>query len=165
MIGLQRTVISAAGGTPPDCVPLADLFAWGQVEEKPRPPSEAGAALLELTERELHEDFWLDGPWFGDLMSQSDGIKPPARLCLASKDAVLLAPYRVDQNRWGGFLIARPESSGRVAEFTCLSIQDGAADAEFTVNLRVPADDVNPKGFGSSKSDAILQIIRRENLS
>jgi hypothetical protein len=64
------------------------------VAEKPRPPSEAGAALLELLERNL-----LPG------------------LCWAAEDAILLAPYRVDAGHWGGFLVAQVSAAGQAREF------------------------------------------------
>jgi hypothetical protein len=156
---LQRTVIGAAGGQPPDWLPIKDFYAWADVEEKPRPPSEAGAALAALVDRELHEDFWLDGPWFDDLMAQGEGKNPPSKLCLSSPAAILLAPYRVGHGQWGGFLIAKPEASGRSLEFTCLDLEGDAINAGHSMKLKIPAELVNPKGFGSSRAGAILQIV------
>ncbi len=133
---------------------MSDFFLWGQAAEKPRPPSEAGAALLALIERDLHEGFWLDGPWFADLMDQGEKVKPPARLCLAAKDAVILAPTRPDPNHWAGFLIACASASGQVREF-------GSEDGDVVVSLQVPADVASD--FGGCRAGAVLAIAEREN--
>jgi hypothetical protein len=133
---------------------LADFYQWGQAGEEPRPPSEAGAALLALIDRDLFEGFWLDGPWFAPLMDQGEGVKAPSRLCLAAKDAVILAPTRHDADHWTGFLIACASASGEVREF-------GSEDGEVVVNLRVPADVASD--FGGCRAGAVLAIEGREN--
>ena len=146
----------AAAGGEPDREPLrlSDFFLWGQVGEEPRPPSEAGAALLALIDRDLYEGFWLDGPWFADLMDGGADVAPPARLCLAAEDAVLLAPTRPDADHWAGFLIACASASGQVREF-------GSEDGEVVVTLRVPSDVASD--FGGCRAGAVLAIEGREN--
>lgn len=123
--------------------------------EKPRPPSEAGAALLELLERNLLPGFVLDGPWLADLEAQGRGVTPPPRLCWAAEDAILLAPYRVDTSRWGGFLVARASAAGKVREF--------ASEAGEVVALRVPPDAVQGRAFAAAQAGAVLVLASREN--
>ena len=123
--------------------------------EKPRPPSEAGAALLELLERNLLPGFVLDGPWLADLEAQGRGVSPPPRLCWAAEDAILLAPYRVDASRWGGFLVAQASAVGRVREF--------ASEAGEVVTLRVPADAVQGRSLAAAQAGAELVMASREN--
>lgn len=123
--------------------------------EAPRPPSEAGAALLELLERNLLPGFVLDGPWLADLEAQGRGVTPPPRLCWAAEDAILLAPYRVDASHWGGFLVARASAVGRVREF--------ASEAGEVIALRVPLDAVQGRAFAAAQAGAVLILASREN--
>ncbi len=123
--------------------------------EKPRPPSEAGAALLELLERNLLPGFVLDGPWLADLEAQGRGVTPPPRLCWAAEDAILLAPYRVDAGHWGGFLVAQVSAAGQAREF--------ASEAGEVVALRVPADAVQGRAFAAAQAGAVLAMSSREN--
>jgi hypothetical protein len=125
------------------------------VAEAPRPPSEAGAALLELLERNLLPGFVLDGPWLADLEAQGRGVTPPPRLCWAAEDAILLAPYRVDASHWGGFLVAKAGAVGRVREF--------ASEAGEVVALRVPSDAVQGRAFAAAQAGAVLILASREN--
>ena len=123
--------------------------------EAPRPPSEAGAALLELLERNLLPGFVLDGPWLADLEAQGRGVTPPPRLCWAAEDAILLAPYRVDASHWGGFLVARATAAGRLLEF--------ASEAGEVISLRVPADVVTGRAFAGARAGAELVLGSREH--
>ncbi len=126
-----------------------------EVAEKPRPPSEAGAALLELLERNLLPGFVLDGPWLADLEAQGRGVTPPPRLCWAAEDAILLAPYRVDAGHWGGFLVAQRSAAGRMREF--------ASEAGEVVALLVPTDAVPGRSFTAAQAGAVLVLASREN--
>ena len=123
--------------------------------EAPRPPSKAGAALLELLERNLLPGFVLNGPWLADLEAQGRGVTPPQRLCWAAEDAILLAPYRVDASHWGGFLVAQASAVGRVREF--------ASEAGEVVALRVPSDAVQGRAFAAAQAGAVLVMASREN--
>ena len=123
--------------------------------EAPRPPSEAGAALLELLERNLLPGFVLDGPWLADLEAQGRSVTPPPRLCWAAEDAILLAPYRVDASHWGGFLVAQASAVGRVREF--------ASEAGEVVALRVSSDAVQGRAFAAAQAGAVLVMASREN--
>lgn len=96
---------------------MDQFYIWADREEKPRPPSEAGAALLELIERDLMPGYAADGPWLQDLVKEGESAPLPPRLCWASEDAILLAPYQVDQGHWGGFLIARLSAKDQSREF------------------------------------------------
>lgn len=96
---------------------MNEFFIWNEKEEKPRPPSDAGAALLELIDRDLLPGYATDGPWLQDLVQQGQSATPPPRLCWASEDAILLAPYQVDSDHWGGFLIACLSSKDQIREF------------------------------------------------
>ena len=139
----------------PEPFRLRDFCLWSDVAEKPRPPSEAGAALLDLLERNLLPSFVLDGPWLADLEAQGRGVKPPPRLCWAAEDAIVLAPYRIDQEHWGGFLICLAGAAGRVRQF--------ASEAGEEVALRVPGDVVPPRSFAAARGGAVLAIASREN--
>jgi hypothetical protein len=125
------------------------------VAEKPRPPSEAGAALLELLERNLLPGFVLDGPWLADLEAQGRGVSPPPRLCWAAEDAILLAPYRADAGHWGGFLVAQASAVGQAREF--------ASETGELLALRVPADAVQGRAFAAAQAGAVLAMVSREN--
>lgn len=87
-------------------------------------------------------------------MDRGENAKPPARLCLAATDAVILAPTRHDPDHWAGFLIAAPSASGQVREF-------GSEDGDVVVSLHVPTDVASD--FGGCRAGAVLVIAGREN--
>lgn len=134
---------------------LKEFCFWSDVAESPRPPSEAGAAMLELLERNLFPSFALSGPWVQDLQQQGKDAKPPERLCFAAEDAILLAPYRVDQSTWGGFLIALASAAGQTRQF--------ASEAGDLVILHIPSDVMPAKTFAAAKAHSRLAIEGREN--
>ena len=68
--------------------------------------------MLALINRKLFPSFGF-GPWTADLERAGDGQPAPDRLVLAAEDAMLLAPWRVDAEHWGGFLIAEATSAGQ----------------------------------------------------
>lgn len=145
-----------AGGTPEGDPPtLLDFCFWADVAEKPKPPGQAGAAMLALLERDLLPPFAMDGPWFAELEAQGRGATPPKRLCWAAEDAILLAPYRADAEHWGGFLVAQASASGQVRVF--------ASEEGEEVSLRVPADVVPPRAFAGCRANAVAPIWIREN--
>lgn len=111
--------------------------------------------MLALLERNLLPSFALSGPWLQDLEQIGKNAIAPERLCFAAEDAILLAPYRIDQGNWGGFLIALDSASGKVRHF--------ASESGDQTYLHVPSDVVPPKAFGGAKSQAVLAIDGREN--
>lgn len=139
----------------PEPFTLREFCLWADVSEKPRPSSEAGAAMLDLLERGLLPSFVLDGPWLADLEAQGRGVKPPPRLCWAAEDAIVLAPHRVDGHHWGGFLVARASACGQVREFT--------SEQGDQVALRIPEDVVTGRSFAAARGGAVLAIASREN--
>ena len=134
---------------------LKEFCFWSDVAESPRPPSEAGAAMLELLERNLLPAFALSGPWVQDLQQQGKGVAPPERLCFAATDAILLAPYRVDASSWGGFLIALASAAGQTRQF--------ASEAGDLMILSIPSDVVPARTFAAARAHSILAIEGREN--
>lgn len=139
----------------PEPFQLREFCFWADVAEKPRPPSEAGAALLALLERGLLPAFAMNGPWFADLAGQGEGAAAPPRLCWAAEDALLLAPHRVDGGHWGGFLIAVRSAVGQAREF--------ASEGGEVLWLRVPADAVEGRALAAAQGGAVLAIAGREN--
>ncbi len=131
---------------------LYDFTFWADVAEKPKPPSAAGAALIELINRNLLPSFAFDGPWLADLEQQGRNEKPPERLCWAADDAIILAPYRQDQEHWSGFLIAKAAAAGTIRKF---HNEQGQA-----LSLRLPDDIVTGSAFAGAKAGAQLQIVR-----
>ncbi len=131
---------------------LYDFTFWSDVAERPVPPSAAGAALIELLNRNLLPAFAMDGPWFADLEAQGRNQKPPERLCWAAEDAIALAPYRTDQDHWAGFLIAKASAAGTVKEFHNEHGQ--------SVTLKIPDDIVTGKAFAGARAAASLSILR-----
>jgi hypothetical protein len=111
--------------------------------------------MLALLEKGLLPNFAFNGPWVQDLSAQGKGATAPPRLCWAAEDVILLAPHRVDQAHWGGFLIAQASACGKVRQF--------ASEAGDVVLLRVPADAVSKGAFSAAKSNATLAIEGREN--
>ena len=100
----------------PEPYGLADFCLFGEVEEGAQPPAAAGAAMLELIRRNLFPSFGF-GPWYPDLEKAGKDEPVPPRLILAAEDALLLAPWRVDAEHWGGFLIAEASSAGQRRAF------------------------------------------------
>ena len=140
----------------PEPFSLYDFTFWSDVAEKPKPPGAAGAAMIELLDRNLLPAFVMDGPWLADLEMQGRGQKPPERLCFACADAILLAPYRVDQDHWAGFLIAKASAVGAVRQFHSESGQ--------SVVLVIPDEIMTKRAFGAAIEGAVLSIsVEREN--
>jgi hypothetical protein len=135
---------------------LNDFCFFNEIEEKPKPPSAAGAALLALLDQDLLPAFAFNGPWLEDLAREGKGIDPPSRLCWASEDAILLAPWRVSHEEWGGMLIAMQSANDAVRTFYD---EKGAS-----VTLRIPENVVPKNAFSAADGNAILMIARRENL-
>lgn len=129
---------------------LRDFCLWAEVSERPAPPEAAGAAMLELLERNLLPGFVLSGPWLADLEASGRDAKPPPRLCWAAEDAILLAPYRVDQGHWGGFLVAMASATGQARQF--------ANEHGDLIVLRVPEDAVTGKAFAGARAGSVLAI-------
>jgi hypothetical protein len=111
--------------------------------------------MLALLEKGLLPNFAFNGPWVQDLSAQGKGAAAPPRLCWAAEDAILLAPHRVDQAHWGGFLIAKASAAGAVRQF--------ASEAGDVVTLAIPADAVPTATFTAAKAGAVLAIEGREN--
>jgi len=135
----------------PEPFSLYDFTFWADVAEKPKPPSAAGAAMIELLERNLLPPFVMDGPWLADLEMQGRGQKPPERLCFACADAILLAPYREDQEHWAGFLIAKASAAGATLQFHS---EHGQA-----ITLKIPDEIVSSRAFAGAKAAAVLSIV------
>ena len=93
-----------------------DFCWWAEKAEPPKGTAEAGAAMLELIKREQFGGQF-HGPWTDELEEAGAKAKAPERLAWAAEDAILLAPHRVDSQRWGGYLIAMAEASGQTREF------------------------------------------------
>jgi hypothetical protein len=111
--------------------------------------------LLALLEQELLPDFAINGPWLQDLASEGEGIAPPSRLCWAAEDVILLAPWRADQDQWGGMLIALASANGATRTFY--------DEKGSSVVLQIP-DNIVPKGaYSASNGEALLIIKGREN--
>lgn len=136
---------------------LDQFFVWADREEKPRPPSEAGAALLELINRDLLPGYAADGPWLQDLVQQGESAPLPPRLCWAAEDAILLAPYQTNGDHWGGFLIARATAKDQSREF--------ADENGRTIVLTVPGSYFARSAMTQAIANANLPIGRRENFS
>ncbi|MGA1114568.1 MAG: hypothetical protein ACO3TI_06425 [Aquiluna sp.] len=135
---------------------LSDFFVWGDVAEKPLPTGAAGAAMLELLERNLLPAFVMDGPWLADLEAQGKNAEAPKRLCWAADDAILLAPYRVSADQWGGFLVAKASASGQVRQFH--------SDSGESTVLMIPDGAVPRSAFAAAVDGAKLLIaVSREN--
>lgn len=126
---------------------LNDFLCWSDVSEDEQPPAAAGAAMLEMIQRKQFPSFAL--AFFSELKAAGKGQSLPPRLIWAADDALLLAPYRVDQSRWGGFLIAAKGSSGQERMFWS---EDGDSIA-----LTVP-DYVAERGAVMAEEGAVLPI-------
>lgn len=111
--------------------------------------------MLALLEKGLLPSFAFNGPWIPDLSAQGKDATPPPRLCWAAEDAILLAPHRVDQAHWGGFLIAQATAAGNVRQF--------ASESGEVVMLLIPADAVPANSFAAARAGAVLAIEGREN--
>jgi hypothetical protein len=104
--------------------------------------------MLELIRRRLFPSFGF-GPWYEALERAGKGQEIPQRLILAAEDAMLLAPWRVDAEHWGGFLIAEETSAGKRRVFYS---EDGDE-----VVLTVPAE-IADKGATVAEEGAVLPI-------
>lgn len=111
--------------------------------------------MLALLEKGLLPNFAFNGPWVQDLLEQGKDREPPDRLCWAAEDAILLAPYRVDQNHWGGFLIAQSTAANQTRQF--------ASEAGDVVMLTIPKTVLQEGSFAGALAAAILAIEGREN--
>lgn len=111
--------------------------------------------MLALLELNLFPGFAMDGPWLADLASEGENIKPPPRLCWIAEDAILLAPYRADQQSYGGFLIVCASALGKEKEFV--------DEKGNTVVLSIPKSAIDKGSFCGARGNAILPIIQREN--
>ncbi|MEY3463504.1 MAG: hypothetical protein RLZZ468_1282 [Cyanobacteriota bacterium] len=135
----------------PEPYKLADFCFWGEVQEKPQPPAAAGAALRELLARDLLPPYAI-GPWCEDLQRVGEGVAAPGRLVWAAEDALLLAPWRVDAETWGGFMVAESTAFGQERAF-----YDEAGDR---VDLIVPAAD-GLRASTVARAGAVLPIAGR----
>ena len=91
----------------------------------------AGAALLELERRGLLPAFACAAD--ERLERAGKGAPAPERLAWIHEQAMLLAPWQ-GAGAWHGHLIAEPEASGRVLEFS-------SVDGE-TISLQLPVLEV-----------------------
>lgn len=67
--------------------------------------------MLELIKLQLFPSFALS--FYKELAQSADRSITPSRLAWIGEDVVLLAPFRVDAEHWGGFLIAEAEAAGQ----------------------------------------------------
>lgn len=81
-------------------------------DDTPRPPAAAGTALVELERMGRLPAFALS--FFKELSAVADPAHMPHQLAWIGDDVLLLAPYRIDEQHWGGFLIAEAEAAGQV---------------------------------------------------
>lgn len=123
----------------------SDFYEFASDADVQRPPAQAGAAMLELIRRGMFPSFALFV--HGDLKAAGKGESPPPRLAWLSDDAILLAPYPLEEGGWGGFLIAQAEAAGRVIEFR--------SERGERVMLRVP-EHVAERGAEMAEDQAIL---------
>lgn len=123
----------------------SDFWQFADPADLVRPPAAAGAAMLELIRRRMFPSFALFV--HGDLKAAGKDEPPPDRLAWLSDDAVLLAPYPLEDGGWGGFLIAQAEASGRAIEFR--------SERGERVTLRVP-EHVAERGSEMAEDQAIL---------
>lgn len=110
---------------------------------------------MALLDQQLFPAFAWNGPWLEDLSKAGEGVDPPSRLCWASEDAILLAPWRIDRDHWGGMLIAAAAANGKISKFY--------DEKGLSVIMQVP-DDAVPKGaFSAGNENAVLIVKDREN--
>jgi hypothetical protein len=141
--------------------PITDFLVYGEVSEKQQPPAAAGAAMLELVKREQFPSFAL--AFFTELKQSGQGAALPPRLVWAADDALLLAPYRVDAQNWGGMLIAENSAAG---ENRCFWSETGdqcwmtvpADVAEMGEVVAVEGSILPIVGFQSSSDSESLQL-------
>jgi hypothetical protein len=117
------------------------------VDAEDQPPAAAGAAMVELERRRLLPSFALS--FFKPLSKAADPTKTPARLAWIGDDVMLLAPYRVGADHWGGFLIAEAEAAG---QRRLLRSEDGE-----TLEVMVPPS-VASAGAVMAEEGSILPI-------
>lgn len=130
---------------------LVDFCFFADRTEAPLPPAAAGAALVALLERDLMPG-WAIGPWCQALEQAADGHEPPARLCWAADDAILLAPWRADAGHWSGFLIVDRRAVGQERTFW--------SEAGLSVDLLIPATLKTPGAFLFAREGVTLPIVR-----
>lgn len=98
-------------GQPP---PLHEFCFFRQEQPGERPPTEAGAAMLELIRQNRFPGFAL--AFYEPLHAAGQGQPAPQRLALIAKDAILLAPTPVPGG-WSGFIIAEGQAQGQTRQF------------------------------------------------
>lgn len=106
--------------------------------------------MLALLDQDLLPHFAINGPWVEDLCTEGKGVPPPNRLCWAAEDAILLAPWRHDDNHWAGMLIAAIGANDQVRHFYD---ENGRSIA-----LKIPPNAVPKNTFSSATANAILEI-------
>jgi hypothetical protein len=67
--------------------------------------------MVALIEQQKLPSFAL--AFYKQLARSADPRQRPARLAWIGEDLLLLAPYRIDEGHWGGFLIAESEAAGQ----------------------------------------------------
>lgn len=87
--------------------------------------------MLALLRRDLYPS-WALGPIYADLEAVGKDATAPARLCWQADDAILLAPWRPDDDHWAGFLIIEASAAGQRRQFV--------SETGEMVWLVVPAD-------------------------
>jgi hypothetical protein len=122
-----------------------DFYQFGDPEDANRPPAAAGAAMLALIERRLFPMFALFV--HDQLRSAGKDQSLPPRLAWMAEDATLLAPYPLEDGRWGGFLITQDTAAGKAREFRS---ENGER-----ITLVVPAK-IAAKGAEVAEAQAIL---------
>jgi hypothetical protein len=130
---------------------LADFCFFADRTEAALPPAAAGAALLALLQRDLMPG-WAIGPWCEALEQVGAGHEPPARLCWAADDVIILAPWRADSNHWRGFLIVDRKAIGQPRT---LWSEEGES-----VDLMIPAALATTGAFMFAREGVTLPIIR-----
>ena len=126
---------------------LTDFLCWADVSEDAQPPAAAGAAMLEMISRGQFPSFAL--AFYTELKAVGKDQPLPPRLIWAAEDALLLAPYRLDQSRWGGFLIAEKSASGQERLFW--------SEEGDSLSMVVP-DHVAARGAVMAEEGAVLAI-------
>jgi hypothetical protein len=110
--------------------PLAEFCFFRQQQPGDRPPSEAGAAMLELLRLDQFPGFAL--AFYEPLEAAGKDHAAPRLLALVADDAILLAPAAATGG-WRGFLIAEGTATGQAREFRW------PGDQQPPVTLTVPA--------------------------
>lgn len=98
-------------GKPP---PIDQFCLFRQQQPGEQPPSDAGAAMLELIRRQLFPSFAL--AFYEHLSKAGQNHPVPSRLALVAEDAIVLAPS-AGPGGWQGFLIAESQAAGQDRAF------------------------------------------------